>query len=202
MLLALHRASARTYCTPTAAPKGFQSLIGRFFSRKASKFDAEYLRKNIANYTQLSPVSQLKKTVHQYPNVACYVHRGITRSWIQVDKRIRRLASALTLLGITKNDVVSIIAPNSPSIFEAHFAVPSTGAILHSLNTRSDAKTIAFQLEHAETKFLLVDTEHTAVVRSALAMMGNSHSISIIQIHDDPLYPLSGKLLLPPLSNR
>ena len=202
MVLAFHHAYARTCCTPKATLHGLQSLSERFFSRQANKFDADYLGKNTANYTQLSPVSQLKKTVHQYPNVACYVHGDITRSWIQVDKRIKRLASALVLLGITKSDVVSIIAPNSPSIFEAHFAVPSTGAILHSLNTRSDAKTIAFQLEHAETKLLLVDTEHAAVVKSALAMMGDSHSISIIQIHDDPLYPMSGKNYFPQLSNR
>lgn len=193
MVRALHHAYARTHCTPKATLNGFQSFSERFFSRQTNKFDADYLGKNNANYTQLSPVSQLKKTVNQYPNVACYVHGDVTRSWIQVDNRIKRLASALTHLGITKSDVVSIIAPNSPSIFEAHFAVPSTGAILHSLNTRSDAKTIAFQLKHAETKLLLVDTEHVAVVESALAMMGDSRSISIIQIHDDPLYPMSGK---------
>ena len=202
MVLAVRHAYARKYCTPKATLHGLQNLSGRFFSRQANKFDADYLGKSNANYTQLSPVSQLKKTVHQYPNVVCYVHGDITRSWIQVEKRIKRLASALALLGIAKSDVVSIIAPNSPSIFEAHFAVPATGAVLHSLNTRSDAKTIAFQLKHAETKLLLVDTEHAAVVENALAMMGNSHSISIIQIHDDPLYPMSGKLYFLRLHNR
>jgi fatty-acyl-CoA synthase len=157
-----------------------------------NKFDAEYLGKNEANFAQLSPVSQLKKTVNHYPNVVCYVHSEISRTWIEVDGRIKRLASALTKMGIAKNDVVSIIAPNSPSIFEAHFAVPSTGAVLHSLNTRSDARTIAFQLQHAETKLLLVDTEYVSVVESALAMMDNPQKIQIVEIFDDVKYPITG----------
>jgi long-subunit acyl-CoA synthetase (AMP-forming) len=158
----------------------------------ANKFDAEYLGKNGANFAQLSPVSQLKKTVNQYPNVVCYVHSEISRTWIEVDERIKRLASALIKMGIAKNDVVSIIAPNSPSIFEAHFAVPSTGAVLHSLNTRSDARTIAFQLQHAETKLLFVDTEYVSVVESALAMMDNPQKIQIVEIFDDVKYPITG----------
>jgi fatty-acyl-CoA synthase len=163
-----------------------------------NKFDAEYLGKSGANFAQLSPVSQLKKTVNQYPNVVCYVHSEISRTWIEVDERIKRFASVLTNLGIAKNDVVSIIAPNSPSIFEAHFAVPSTGAVLHSLNTRSDARTIAFQLQHAETKLLLVDTEYVAVVESALKMMDNPQKIKIVQIFDDVKYPITGEISIEP----
>lgn len=164
--------------------------------RIGSKFDAEYLGKNGANFAQLSPISQLKKTVNQYPNVVCYVHSEISRTWIEVDQRIKRFASVLTKMGIAKNDVVSIIAPNSPSIFEAHFAVPSTGAVLHSLNTRSDSRTIAFQLQHAETKLLFVDTEYASVVESALAMMENPQKIQIVQIFDDGKYPITGDILM------
>lgn len=172
----------------------FLHTTRRVISKAANKFDADYLGKNGANYAQLSPVSQLKKTVNQYPSVVCYVHSEISRTWIEVDQRIKRFASVLTDMGITKNDVVSIIAPNSPSIFEAHFAVPSTGAVLHSLNTRSDARTIAFQLQHAETKVLLVDTEYASVVESALAMMENPQKILIVQILDDLKYPLTGEI--------
>ena len=168
----------------------------RLSSTEVNKFDADYLNQNEANYAQLSPISQLNKTVIQYPNVKCYVHGDITRTWKEVDQRIKRFASALTFLGVMKNDVVSIIAPNSPSIFEAHFAVPATGAVLHSINTRSDPRTIAFQLKHAETKFLFVDTEYLSVIESALALMEDPQSISFVQICDDPTYPTSGILFI------
>ena len=53
---------------------------------------------------------------------------------------------------ITQGDVVSIIAPNASAIFEAHFAVPGASAVLHTINTRLDAATIAYQLKHCHAK--------------------------------------------------
>jgi fatty-acyl-CoA synthase len=99
---------------------------------------------------------------------------------------VRKFASALKTLNVGKNDVVSIIAPNSPSIFEAHFAVPATGAVLHSMNTRSDAHVIAFQMKHAKTKVLLVDSDHRQVVADALKLLEDERDFPrvIVEIHD------------------
>ena len=52
--------------------------------------------------------------------------------------------------------------PNMPAMLEAHYGVPMTGAVLHSLNTRLDAAIIAFQLDHANTKVLITDREFSA----------------------------------------
>jgi acyl-CoA synthetase (AMP-forming)/AMP-acid ligase II len=49
--------------------------------------------------------------------------------------------------------------PNVPAMFEAHFGVPMTGAVLNTLNTRLDAEAIAFMLQHGEAKVLLTDRE-------------------------------------------
>lgn len=187
--------SSSSLLTPRWRHAISSQLVKRTLTQLVGKFDGDYLKKNDANYAPLSPVSQLKKTAHQYPNVTCYVHGDIKRTWLEVDKRVKRFASAISALGIHKNDVVSIIAPNTPAIFEAHFAIPSTGAVLHSLNTRSDAKTIAFQLQHAETKYLFVDTEFTSVIESALALIENPKKIRVIQIQDSSNFPISGKCL-------
>lgn len=168
----------------------------RLFSNETfgdNGFDAPFLGRNKANYVQLSPVSMLKKTVHQYPNVACYVHGDIKRTWAEVNSRIQRLAGALTEMQIKKNDVVSIIAPNTPSIFEAHFAVPGIQAVLHSINTRSDEATIAFQLQHAGTKVLIVDSEHFNVIQSALNLVAAespklANAMTIVHVFDDPAF--------------
>jgi fatty-acyl-CoA synthase len=165
-----------------------------FVTKRCNQFLARFLEKRQANYTQLSPISQLKNTLFQYPNVICYVHGDISRTWSQVGERVKRFAGALESSGIRKNDVVSIIAPNSPSIFEAHFAVPSTGAVLHSINTRSDPTTIAFQLRHAQSKVLIVDSEHTEVIKSALDILASedkplTSKMKIIQVFDDPEFP-------------
>ena len=70
-----------------------------------------------------------------------------------------RLASALAERGIGAGDTVSVMLANTPAMLEAHYGVPMTGAVLHSINTRLDAAVIAFMLDHAETKVLIADTE-------------------------------------------
>lgn len=189
----MHLQLVSSKLTPRWRHNVVSQIAKRTSAQLVGKFDGDYLKKNGANYAQLSPVSQLKKTVQQYPNVTCYVHGDIKRTWVEVDRRVKKFASAISALGIEKNDVVSIIAPNTPAIFEAHFAIPSTGAVLHSLNTRSDAKTIAFQLQHAETKYLFVDTEFSPLIEKALALIDNPKKICIVQIQDISTFPISGR---------
>jgi fatty-acyl-CoA synthase len=63
------------------------------------------------------------------------------------------------------------MAPNVPEMFEAHFGVPMTGAVLNALNIRLDAATIAFMLGHGGAKLLLTDREFSTVIAKALALM-------------------------------
>ena len=130
-------------------------------SRNFSKFKASFLDlKRPANYEPLSVISLLNHTALHYPNTTAYVHGDIKLTWSQIYIRICKFADALSKLGVSEGDVVSIIAPNTPSIFEAHFAIPGCkGAVIHTINTRLDATTIAFQINHAKTKVLLVDSE-------------------------------------------
>jgi fatty-acyl-CoA synthase len=65
--------------------------------------------------------------------------------------------------------MVAIMAPNTPQMLEAHYAVPMLGAVLCPINIRLDAAAIAFILRHSETKVLLTDTEFAAVVAPAVA---------------------------------
>ena len=63
-------------------------------------------------------------------------------------------------------------------MLEAHYGVPMTGAVLHSINTRLDAPVVAFMLDHADTKVLIVDTEFAPILKEALAAdQGRSRSI-------------------------
>ena len=94
------------------------------------------------------------------------------KTWGEIYQRCRRLASALAQNGIGKNDgvpdTVSVIAPNSLAAYEGHFAVPMAGAVLNTINTRLDADTVAFILDHGEAKVLLVDAEFAELARAAL----------------------------------
>lgn len=114
----------------------------------------------------------MAKSAEQYPGKTCYVHNDIKRSWGEVYNRVRRMSSVLVnKFGIKRNDVVSIIAPNTQTIYETHFSVPGAGAIIHTINTRLDALTIAFQLKHAKSKIVFVDSEFTSIMKEALNIL-------------------------------
>ncbi|WP_250655385.1 acyl-CoA synthetase [Alkalimarinus coralli] len=140
---------------------------------------------NAANYAALNPISFMERSAFVYPHKTATINGDIRRSWAEVYARCRQLASALNNRGITKGQTVSVIAPNISEHFEAHFGVPMSGAVLNSINTRLDAETIAFILQHAETKVLLVDREFSEVTAKALKMVPNKPLVVDI---DDPAY--------------
>ena len=126
------------------------------------------LGKNPANYVPLSPLSFLYRTARVFPEHTAMIHGQTRRSWSETAQRCRRLASALTDRGIRRGDTVAVMAPNIPELFEAHFGVPMTGAVLNALNIRLDAATLAYILDHGEAKVLLTDTEFAPVIQEAL----------------------------------
>eukprot|EP00299_Pterocystis_sp_00344_P018757 c9354_g1_i1.p1 GENE.c9354_g1_i1~~c9354_g1_i1.p1 ORF type:complete len:562 (-),score=143.55 c9354_g1_i1:48-1700(-) len=122
-----------------------------------------------ANYAPLTPISFLKRTVAVFPTYKAMVHGRIVRTWGEEGERCARLAKALIGLGVKEGDVVSVLAPNIPEMFELHFGVPMVGAVLNALNTRLDPATIAFSIDHAEAKVFFVDSEFAPLAKAALA---------------------------------
>ena len=98
------------------------------------------LPQNQANYTPLSPLSFLKRTAEVFPNRTAIIHGDQKRDWKETLKRCTRLASSLNKRGISKGCTVSVMAPNIPELFEAHFGVLMTGAVLNALNIRLEAE--------------------------------------------------------------
>ncbi len=141
------------------------------------------LIKTPANFVALSPLRYLERAAYIYPDQDAIIHGPRRISWQQTYARCRQFAHQLQQLGIQKNDTVSVLLPNIPAMIEAHFAVPMAGAVLNTLNTRLDAKTLGFMLEHAETKVLLVDPEFAEVAAQAIALA--PQNIIVIDVADD-----------------
>jgi len=141
------------------------------------------LPQNAANHVALSPCSFLARTAAVYPHDPAIVYGARRISWQETYQRCRQFASQLRVLGIQNNDTVSTLLPNIPAMIEAHFAVPMAGAVINTLNTRLDARTIAFMLEHAESKVLLVDPEFVPLAREALALV--AHPVIVIDVPDE-----------------
>lgn len=141
------------------------------------------LDKNAANYTPLTPLSFLSRAAEVYPDYPAVIYENVTHTWAQTRSRCTLLASALRRLGVATGDTVAVLAPNIPAMYEAHFAIPMCGAVLNAINTRLDAKTIAFILQHGEAKVLLTDTAFYQTMAEALQQIDSS--IIVIDI-DDP----------------
>ncbi|NMF98331.1 acyl-CoA synthetase [Aromatoleum toluolicum] len=145
------------------------------------------LGKNAANYVPLSPLSYLARSAYVYPQRTSVVHGDRSFTWAQTYERCRRLASALVQKGVGRGDTVAVMLPNVPSMYEAHFGVPMTGAVLNTLNTRLDPEAIAFMLAHGEAKVLITDPEFAATIRRALELLEGPKPLVIDSL--DAEYP-------------
>src|SRR5436305_3161496 len=126
------------------------------------------LAKNPANHVPLSPVTFLERSATIWPNRIAVRHGALAYTYREFELRCRRFASALARRGIGRGDTVAVMAANTPALLEAHYAVPALGAILNAQNTRLDARTIAFCLDHGEANVLGTDPEFAPTIRAAL----------------------------------
>ncbi|MYJ70307.1 MAG: acyl-CoA synthetase [Rhodospirillaceae bacterium] len=152
----------------------------------------QHLDRNPANFAPLSPIPLLERAASVFPDHPSVVHGARRYSWSETWERARRLGSALSRRGVGKGDTVAVMLPNIPEMFECHFGIPMTGGVINALNTRLDAATIAFILNHGEAEILITDREFAPTVEDALGQIGRE--ITVIDV-DDPEYGGGGARL-------
>jgi fatty-acyl-CoA synthase len=157
-----------------------------------SIFDRD-LPKTPANYQPLTPLSFLARAGAVYADHIAIIHGRQRVTYAEFYARARRLASALAKAGIKRGDTVSALLANTPPMLEAHYGVAMAGAVLNTLNTRLDAQVIAFSLEHAEAKLVLIDTEFSGLMKDALALLKGPKPI-VIDYHDKEFVAEGGRL--------
>ncbi|MCC6776957.1 MAG: AMP-binding protein, partial [Hyphomicrobiales bacterium] len=148
------------------------------------------LDRNPANFQPLTPLSLLERSASVFPEQVAIIHGPLRRSYAELYARARRLASALAQRGIGRGDTVSVILANTPAMLECHYGVPMVRAVLNTINTRLDAAIIAFQLDHAEAKVLIVDRELARLAKDALAL---AKARPLVIDYDDPEYTGPGE---------
>lgn len=158
------------------------------------------LERRPANYAPLTPSDFLARAAYTYPNKVAVIHGDLRRTYGETYARARRLASALTGRGIGIGDTVAVLAPNTPAMLEAHYGVPMSGAVLNAINTRLDAATVGFILDHGGAKVVLVDREFTGVMAEALSQAKSDPTVvwidDILAEGGDPLGELEYEALL------
>ena len=129
------------------------------------------LDKNLANYQPLTPISFLERAADVFPNHIAIIHGSLKQTYSNFYARSKKLASALSKKNILRGHTVSALLLNTPAMLEAHYGIPMCGGVIHAINTRLDAKAIAFQLDHADSKILIFDKELLPVVNEVLSLI-------------------------------
>lgn len=150
------------------------------------------LDRNPANFQPLTPLGFLERAASVFPDHTAIIHGKLRRNYAEFYARTRRLASALTARGIKRGDTVSVMLANTPACIECHYGVPMTQGVLNTLNTRLDAAIIAFSLDHAEAKVVIIDREFSKVMKEALSLC---KAKPLVIDYDDPEYSGPGERL-------
>ncbi len=109
--------------------------------------------------TELTPVSFLRRSAYVFPEKVAVVHEDRRYSYRVFEERANRLGSALLRRGVRSGDRVAFLSPNTPAMLEAHYAIPSIGAVLVPVNTRLAADEVRFILDHSGARLLFADHE-------------------------------------------
>ena len=154
-------------------------------------YDTE-LDRNPANFQPLTPLGFLERAAAVFAKRTAIIHGPLHRSYAEFYARSRRLGSALTKRGIKRGDTVSVMLANTPAMLECHYGVPMCQAVLNTLNTRLDAPIIAFSLDHADAKVVIIDREFSKVMKDALA---RAKVKPLVIDYDDPECSSGGERL-------
>ncbi|XP_047337198.1 2-methylpropanoate--CoA ligase CCL4-like [Impatiens glandulifera] len=128
------------------------------------------LKPGSENSTPLTPLGFLERAATVYGDCTSIIYNSVTYNWSETHRRCLQLASSIQSLGIRRSDVVSVLAPNIPAMYELHFAVPMAGAVLNTINTRLDSRTISVLLRHSESKLIFVDYQSSSLILEALCL--------------------------------
>jgi len=148
--------------------------------------------------TPLTITSMIERAEKYFPKkkVISRTHEGIHElTYKEIGERTRSLSSALEELGVKKGDRVGTLAWNHHRHLEAYFAIPSMGAVLHTINIRLPEEHLIHIINHAEDKVLLIDSDFLPLVEKisdkidsvkAFIVMGADYSVPESTL--DPLY--------------
>ena len=165
-------------------------IAGAMALRRSSRALSSFLDRRPANFQALSPLTFLERTASVFPSHTAIVYDdwkgrvgssappSLSQTWAETYSRVTKLASALSNLGIQRGDTVAILSPNTPAFVEAHHGVNAVGGVFNPLNTRLDASTLAYILDHSDCKVLLADTSFAATTRTALDELAASRGPS------------------------
>jgi fatty-acyl-CoA synthase len=116
------------------------------------------------------------------------IHADVMRySYRELRKRIGRLGSVLTALGVKHGSVVAVMDWDSHRYLECYFAVPMLGAVLHTVNVRLSPEQVLYTINHAEDDLILVHADFVPLVAGIIGRVTRPVKIVFMQDRAEPV---------------
>lgn len=118
------------------------------------------------------------------------IYRGLLRfTYKEFRTRVRKLANALTDMGVKPGDTVAIMDWDSHRYLECFYAVPMLGAVLHTVNVKLSPEQIIYTIDHAEDDYLLVNSEFLPIIDQIKGRINTVKEFVILHDEDSEPYP-------------
>ena len=112
-------------------------------------------------------IKRLLLSGSRYEKTREIVYRDQVRyNYATFNQRVACLANVLTEAGVQAGDTVAVMDWDSHRYLECMFAIPMIGAVLHTINIRLSAEQILYTMNHAEDRFVLVNSEFLPLYKS------------------------------------
>jgi fatty-acyl-CoA synthase len=117
-------------------------------------------------------------------------------SYAELGERVARLAGALRQLGVSGDQRVGTFMWNNQEHLEAYLAVPSMGAVMHTLNVRLFPDQLVYTADHAEDQVVIADASLVPLLAKTLGDMRTVHTVLVVGEGDRSPLDGSGKLVV------
>ena len=129
----------------------------------------------------------------RYERTREIVYRDQLRySYATFNERVARLANVLSEAGVRAGDTVAVMDWDSHRYLECMFAIPMLGAVLHTINIRLSAEQILYTMNHADDKFVLVNSEFVPLYNSIASQLTTVEKTLLLTDAEDKTADLPG----------
>jgi len=97
-----------------------------------------------------------------------------------LNQRIGKLANGLTDLGARAGDTIAVFDYDSHRYLECFFAIPMIGAVLQTVNWRLSAEQIAYTINHAEAKMIVINSDFLPILEEIYSKLENVEAVVVI----------------------
>ena len=165
--------------TKTHSPDSEGQIISA--SGRAARVDERLNQALPVHLSKLTPITFLERSAIVFADKTAVIYEDREYTYAEFRRRVHRLAGALRRAGIAPGDRIAYLAPNIPAMLEAHFAAPLAGAILVAINIRLNSNEIAYILDHAGAKLLVVDSELASLIAPVATQLTATRQFVIVR---------------------